>query len=121
MLASHGTVPWSPAPTSALRGEGRERGAQRDEMPIGSGGSEICCPGWNDSLSGLWACTKYRGHETERGGAGVMKTTQRSSTEPGAGSQERVCELLCFSATAPSEGPSLTRPDKQSSVLVLVR
>lgn len=69
VLASHGTVPWSPAPTSALRGEGRERGAQRDEseMPTGSGGSEVCGPGWNDSLSGLQACTKYRGHETERG------------------------------------------------------
>lgn len=50
-----------------------------------------------------------------------MKMTHRPSTEPGTWSQERVCELLCFSATAPSEGPSLTRPDKPSSALVLVR
>lgn len=37
MWASHGTVPWSPAPASALRGEGRERGAQRDEFQMPTG------------------------------------------------------------------------------------
>lgn len=120
----HGTVPWSPAPASALRGEGRERGAQvtRVLMPGGGWGVRSVVQAEMTSFRD-WASVPAVGDRERQGGAGVLKTTQRSSTEPGAGSGERVCALLlCFSARPPRRTrPSLTQPDKQSSALVLVR
>ena len=86
----------SPVPSARIRVKGRRPGEAL-------GGASPRCPQGGVGVrlavqagSTLWgrgprACRKCGGNETERGDAGVMGTTQRSSTEPGAGSGSASC------------------------------